>query len=108
MPRGTLAIIEGRIFRCCESASWGVNGERVGRNAMYKREISYTLDGDTFVGRYRVSEHEHIRSVSVQFEQQALSARLGDLPEEMLARMLLGELVRAKVAGENPLRELAA
>ena len=68
---------------------------------MFKREISYMLDGDTFVGRYRVSDLGHVPSISVQFERQALSARLGsDVPEEVLARTLLGELVRAKVAGE--------
>ena len=53
---------------------------------MSKREISYMLDGDTFVGRYRVSEHERVASVSVQFEQQALAARLDDGAEEALAR----------------------
>lgn len=75
---------------------------------MYKREISYTLDGDTFVGRYRVSEHDHVPSVSVQFERQALSARLSDMQEEVLARTLLAELVRAKVAAEMQPRGLAA
>lgn len=67
---------------------------------MFKREISYVMDGDTFVGRYRLSELGQVPSISVQFEQQALSARLGDMPEEALARTLLGQLVRAKVAGE--------
>lgn len=67
---------------------------------MFKREISYMLDGDTFVGWYRVSDFGRIASISVQFERQALSARLGDRQEEALARTLLGELVRAKVAGE--------
>ena len=75
---------------------------------MYKRDISYTLDGDTFVGRYRVSEHDNVPAVSVQFERYALSARLGDAPEESLARSLLGELVRAKVASEIQSRGLAA
>ena len=75
---------------------------------MSKRDISYTLDGDTFVGRYRVSEHEHVPSVSVQFERQALSARLDNIAEEALARRLLGELVRAKVAAEALMRGLAA
>lgn len=75
---------------------------------MYKREISYTLDGDTFVGRYRVSDHEHVPSVSVQFERQALAARLGSAAEEAVARRLLGELVRAKVAAEMPSRGVAA
>lgn len=68
---------------------------------MYKREVSYMLDGDTFVGRYRVSEHDRVPSVSVQFESHALSARLGTGSEEILARTLLGELVRAKVASET-------
>ena len=75
---------------------------------MYKREISYTLDGDTFVGRYRVSEHDHVASVSVQFERHSLSARLTGVPEEFLARSLLGELVRAKVASEPQAQGLAA
>jgi hypothetical protein len=68
---------------------------------MFKREISYMLDGDTFVGRYRVTEHDRVMAVSVQFEQNALAARLGNVPEELVARTLLGELVRAKVAGER-------
>jgi hypothetical protein len=68
---------------------------------MYKKEIIYTLDGDTFVGRYWVTEHDRVASVAVEFEGQALSARLGNSPEELLARALLGELVRAKVAGEG-------
>ena len=75
---------------------------------MYKRDISYTFDGDTFVGRYRVSEHERVASVSVQFERQALAARLDSAPEEVLARRLLGELVRAKVAAEIPSGSLGA
>lgn len=75
---------------------------------MYKREISYTLDGDTFLGRYRVSEHERVPSVSVQFERHALAARLDTASEEVIARRLLGELVRAKVAGEGAGPSLAA
>lgn len=75
---------------------------------MNKRDISYMLDGDTFVGRYRVSEHEHVPSVSVQFEHYALAARLDDRSEEFLARRLLGELVRAKVASERLPEGLAA
>lgn len=68
---------------------------------MFKREVSYMLDGDTFVGRYRVSELGHVPSISVQFERHALSARLENRPEEAVARTLLGELVRAKVASET-------
>lgn len=76
---------------------------------MYKRDVSYMLDGDTFVGRYRVTEHDRVAAVSVQFEQHALAARLGTVPEESLARLLLGELVRAKVAGESrPAVQVAA
>ncbi|MDX7953171.1 hypothetical protein P7D22_18570 [Lichenihabitans sp. Uapishka_5] len=68
---------------------------------MAKRAISYMLDGDTFVGRYRVSDHDHVPSVSVQFETMALAARLENRTEEVLAKALLGELVRAKVAAER-------
>ena len=76
---------------------------------MDRRQISYTHDGDTFVGRYRVTEHDRVASVWVQFEQHALAAKLGAYPEELVARWLLAELVRAKVAGEtaSPIRAAA-
>ena len=67
---------------------------------MFKREVTYIHDGDTFVGQYRVADHGSVHSVSVQFEGASISARVGGLKEETVARTLLGELVREKFAEE--------
>ena len=73
---------------------------------MYKREVTYLHDGDTFVGRYHVTDLGQVHSVSVQFEGSSISARVSGLREEMVARTLLGELVREKFA-ETPVRQRA-
>ena len=73
---------------------------------MYKREVTYLHDGDTFVGRYHVTDLGKVHSVSVQFEGSSISARVSGLREEIVARTLLGELVREKFA-ETPSRQRA-
>jgi hypothetical protein len=64
---------------------------------MNGRMISYTHDGDTFVGRYRVSHGRGSPSVSVEYERAIVSASVGAEPEERVARSLLAQLVREKL-----------
>jgi hypothetical protein len=64
---------------------------------MKGRRISYTLDGDTFVGLYQVDQRGGAPQISVEFERATASASVGSQPEEQVARALLGQLVRDKV-----------
>jgi hypothetical protein len=68
---------------------------------MAGRNITYTFDGDTFVGRYRIDEQERGSSLLVEFEQATASTKIGSQPEQQLARALLGRLVREKLAARQ-------
>lgn len=65
---------------------------------MLMREATVTRAGRTFVGRFKVTGNGSAASVLVQFETVVICARKGDLPEEEVARTLLGELVQEVLA----------
>jgi hypothetical protein len=67
---------------------------------MFKRQVTYTYDGDTFVGSYLTTSFAGVQSVAVQLADKTISARIGDLSEEKVARILLGELVRERFDGD--------
>lgn len=65
---------------------------------MFKRQVTYTFDGDTYVGSYQTTSFAGVQSVAVQLADKTISARTGKLSEEAVARTLLGELVRERIA----------
>ena len=64
---------------------------------MLTREASVTRAGRTFTGRFRVTGKDGAASVMVRFNTAVICARKGDLPEEEVARTLLGELVQEAI-----------
>ncbi|MCW6510057.1 hypothetical protein [Lichenifustis flavocetrariae] len=64
---------------------------------MNSQEISCTVDGRIFTGTFEVVGHGEVGAVSVQLDGDAISARTGSIPPEIVARTLLGELVREKL-----------
>ncbi len=65
---------------------------------MTKRRVTFTYDGDTFVGSYVTTSYAGIKSVAVQLEGRTQSARVGELDDVRVARSLLGQLVRERFA----------
>ena len=65
---------------------------------MAGQEIRYQLDGDAFTGMYEVMGSGESTEVSVRFGGSSISAVAGQLGTEVVARTLLGELVREKLA----------
>lgn len=61
---------------------------------MLMREAIVMRGGQRFVGRFRVTGEGNAASVMVQFGASVICARKGGLPEEEVAEVLLGELVR--------------
>ncbi len=72
---------------------------------MADKSISYDLDGQTVTGRYALAGHADTLAVSVQFEGHSISAFIGQLRPETVARTLLGELVRARLAEAEDKRQ---
>lgn len=56
--------------------------------------VTYTFDGDTFVGKFSVIGARDDEIVVVNYNKSQISATVGHLPKETVAKTLLGELVR--------------
>lgn len=67
----------------------------------------YVLGGDTFTGTFEIAGEAPSATVTVRYKQEEASAVTSGLAPEVVARVLLGELVRDDIAGRNRARMLA-
>ncbi len=56
--------------------------------------VAYVYDGDTFLGSFEVRRQGPTTLVDVRYKEVTASASAGGLDPEIVARVLLGELVR--------------
>ena len=68
---------------------------------MIMRETAVKLAGREFVGRFNVTGSGDVASVMVQFETAIMCARKGKLPDEEVAKVLLGELVQEALSEQK-------
>ncbi|HEX4768054.1 MAG TPA: hypothetical protein VH414_17445 [Lichenihabitans sp.] len=61
---------------------------------MMPGRVAYVYDGDTFLGSFDVRRQGPTTLVDVRYKGAAASANAGGLDPEIVARVLLGELVR--------------
>ncbi len=64
---------------------------------MVSRVVSFVFDGDTFLGSYGLAVVREAPAVVVRYKRAQKSAKIGQQAVEVVARILLGELVREDI-----------
>ncbi len=64
--------------------------------------LTYVYDGDTFLGSFDVRQQGPTTIVDVRYKEAIASASAGGLDPEIVARVLLGELVRDDLGPGRP------
>ena len=72
---------------------------------MRKQKVMCQYDGDSYVGIFSVNGEGDAEAISVQYNGMTVSARLGSLRPEFVAKTLLGELVRERAMGGGKTRD---